>query len=214
MNLTKLLATTLLVCLPAIACAQSGWYAGLDVGAARTDANIDEHFLLGDTTDRASGSTTGIRLRAGYQFGRFFALEAAYVDFGQFENHFDPNDCPAGAPGPCPVDVRTSINGFVGTLVGILPIGDHWYLDARLGFGTVKIKAKAVGSTDLEASSSNTTGAHYGIGGGYRFNDHWEVLLDYSEYDQLDFGLTLGGEFGVYDLGETSVTSLGVSYRW
>jgi opacity protein-like surface antigen len=214
MNLTKLLAMAVLVCLPFAQPAHADWYAGLDVGAARSDSNIDEHFLIGDSTDRASSSTTGFRLRGGYQFGRFFALELAYVDFGQSTNHFDPNDCPAGAPGPCPVDVRTSINGIVGTLVGIVPIGEHWYFDARLGYGTLKIKADASGTTDLDGRNDDAPGAHYGIGAGYRFNENWEVLLDYSEYDQLDFGLTLAGDFGVYDLGETSVTSFGVSYHW
>jgi hypothetical protein len=55
---------------------------------------------------------------------------------------------------------------------------------------------------------------NYGIGAGYRFNEHWEVMLDYSGFEQMDFGLTLGGAFGVYDLGETTLTSLGVNYRW
>ena len=98
MKAIKLLVT-MLVALPAMAQAQSGWYAGFDVGSARSDTEIDEHVLFGDTTARGSGSTTGMRLHAGYQFGRFFALDLAYVDFGQFENHFDPDDCPNGAPG-------------------------------------------------------------------------------------------------------------------
>lgn len=211
MKPTKLLAAMLILCLPVMVQAQ-GWYAGVDVGAARSDATIDEYLFLGATTDRASGSTTGFRLRGGYQFGRFFALELAYVDFGQFDNHFDPNNCPNGAPGPCPFDVRTSINGIVGTVAGILPIGDHWYLDARVGYGKMEVETQQLGG-GLDGNNENPV-FHYGIGGGYRFNDHWEVLLDFSEYNQEDFGLTIGGAFGVYDLGETSVTSLGVKYRW
>ena len=211
MKPTKLLAALALI-LPAMAHGQ-GWYAGLDVGAARSDSRIDEYPFFGDATDSASGSTTAFRLRGGYQFGRFFALELAYVDFGQFKNHFEPDDCPSGAPGPCPVDVRTSIDGIVGTLVGILPIGDHWHLDARLGYGKIKGDTQDLGATGLDGSSNND-GFHYGIGAGYRFNDHWEVMLDFSEYNQQDFGLTLSGAFGAYNLGETSVTSFGVSYRW
>jgi OOP family OmpA-OmpF porin len=190
-----------------------GWYAGLDAGSARTDSVIDEHFLLDDTTARASGTTTGFRLRGGYQFGRFFALEVAYVDFGEFKNHFEPDDCPAGAPGPCPLDVRTSINGLMATLRGILPIGDHWFIDTRLGWGKLDVDADQVGGSDLENSIENPA-FHYGIGGGYRFDEHWAVALDFSEYNQEDLGLTLAGSFGIYDLGETSVTSIGVAYRW
>ncbi|HEY6126451.1 MAG TPA: porin family protein [Steroidobacteraceae bacterium] len=212
MKITKLLAAGVLVSLPAMAQAQ-GWYAGIDVGAARSDAEIDEYAFFGTATDRNSGDTTGIRLRGGFQFGRFFALELSYVDFGEFESHFDPDDCPNGAPGPCPVDVRTSINGTVLTAVGIVPFGEHWFLNARAGYGKMKIETQAFGATDIDGSSSND-GFHFGIGGGYRFNEHWNVLLDYSSYDQMDFGLTLSGAFGAYNQGETTMTSLGVNYSW
>jgi len=208
---THLLATLALV-LPVMAQAGS-WYAGLDVGNATSDAKIDEHIFLGDTTARASDSAAGWRVRGGYQLGRFFALEVAYVDFGELEYHLDPDDCPNGAPGPCPFNVRTSISGFVGTLRGILPIGDHWFLDARLGYGQLRSDANQIGGAAIESSRDN--GAfHYGIGGGYRFNEHWEILLDYSEYNQEDLGNTLSGASGSYNLGETSVTSLGFGYRW
>lgn len=214
--MTKLLAMALLVGLPAMTHAQSGWYAGVDVGSARSDVEIDEYFLIGATTDRGSGSTTGFRLHGGYRMGRFFALDLAYVDFGQFENHFDPDDCPNGAPGPCPFDARTSINGFVGSAVGILPIGDHWFLNARMGFARIKVDTREIGGASGAGGNSNVAndGFHYSIGGGYRFNDHWEVVLDYSGYDQFDLGVTFGGAFGVYNLGETTMTSLGVNYRW
>jgi opacity protein-like surface antigen len=212
MHTLKLLAAMVLA-IPAIAQAQSGWYAGFDVGAAHSDTKINEYVFFGDTTDRGSGSTTSFRLHAGYQFGRFFALDLAYVDFGQFENHFDPDDCPYGAPGPCPFDVRTSLKGVIGSLVGILPIGDHWLLDARLGYGKVNVKTNEIAGAGLDGDSTND-GFHYAIGGGYRFDEHWEFRLDYSAYDQEDFGLTLGGDFGAYNLGETTMTAVGVNYRW
>jgi len=211
MRIAKLLATLALV-LPAMAHA-GDWYAGLDVGSARSDATIDEYAFFGATTARASDTTTSFRVRGGYQFGRFFAFEVAYVDFGEVDYHFDPDDCPNGAPGPCPFNVRTSINGFIGTLRGIVPIGDSWFLDARLGYGQVKLDANEIGGTAISASNDYDS-FHYGIGGGYRFNEHWEIQLDYSEYNQEDEGDTLSGVSGSYNLGETSVTSLGISYRW
>jgi opacity protein-like surface antigen len=212
MKAIKLLAT-MLVALPAMAQAQSGWYAGLDVGAARSDTEIDEYVLFGDTTARNSGSSTGMRLHGGYQFGRFFGLDVAYVDFGQFENHFDPDDCPFGAPGPCPFDVRTSISGFIFSLVGILPMGEHWFGDARLGVGELKVKTNEIGGENLDGNSSSAT-FQFGLGAGYRYNEHWSFRLDYSTYDQEDLGLTLSGAFGTYNVGQTTMTALGVNYRW
>jgi hypothetical protein len=211
MRIAKLFATLALV-LPVTAPA-GNWYAGLDAGSATSDAKIDEYVFFGATTARASDTTTSWRVRGGFQFGRFFALEVAYVDFGEVDYHFDPDDCPNGAPGPCPFNVRTSINGLVGTLRGIVPIGDHWFLDARLGYGKMNVDVNEIGGAGLETSSDNDA-FHYGIGGGYRFNEHWELLLDYSEYNQEDLGGTLSGDSGSYNLGETSVTSLGISYRW
>lgn len=210
MKTTKLLATLALM-LPLMAHA-GGWYAGLDVGSAESEAKINEYILIGDTTARASDTTTGWRVRGGYQFSRFFALELAYVDFGEVEYHFNPDDCPFGSAGPCPFNVRTSLNGFVGTLRGILPIGEHWLLDARLGYGVMNFDAHEIGGAGTSESSDNNA-IHYGIGGGYRVNEHWEIMLDFSEYDQEDLGF-LGGNSGSYNLGETSVTSLGVGYRW
>ena len=210
MRTTKLVAM-LALALPVMAHA-SGWYAGLDVGSAKSDAKIDEYALFGDVTARASDTTTSFRLRGGYQFGRYFALEVAYVDFGEVEYHFDPDDCPFGAPGPCPFNVRSSINGVVGTLRAIMPIGDRWFVDARLGYGTMKVDTDEIAGTATSESRSNGT-VHYGIAGGYRFNDHWEVVLDFSEYAQDDLS-GLGSDSGSYNLGESSVTSLGVAYRW
>ena len=211
MKTTKLLGALALI-LPAMAHGQ-GFYVGLDVGEARSDAKISEHVLTA-TTARSSVSSTAFRLRGGYQFRRFFALEAAYVDFGEIESHFDPDDCPNGAPGPCPFDARTSGSGIFVSVVGVLPIGDHWYLNARAGWGKIDFELDELGGGGLEADEENTA-FNYGISGGYRFNDHWSVMLDYSEYNQQDFlDSSLEGAFGVYDLGETSVTSLGVSYRW
>ena len=68
-------------------------------GQRQSEAKIDEYVLFGATTARASDTTTGWRLRGGYQFSRFFALEVAYVDFGDVDYHFDPDDCPSVRPG-------------------------------------------------------------------------------------------------------------------
>jgi OOP family OmpA-OmpF porin len=211
MKRPKLLAAVALI-LPAMAHGQ-GWYVGLDVGEARSDSSIAESPIFAATTARSSVSTTGFRLRGGYQFGRFVAVEVAYVDFGDVESHFEPSDCANGAPGPCPLDVRSSQSGLIGTVVGVLPIGEHWYFNARVGWGKFEVDAHEVGGAGLEADSENPA-FHYGIGGGYRFNENWGVLLDYSEYNQEDWSETLQGDFGAYDIGETSVTSLGVSYRF
>ena len=210
MKLTELLAGVALM-LPAMVNAQ-GWYAGVDVGSARSDAKINEN-VLGQTTARSTETTTAFRLRGGYQIWKWFAVELAYVDFGEVESHFDPDECPPGSPGSCAFDVRTSMSGLLGTLRAIVPIGQHWYVDGRLGWGKMDVHVSEIGGEGLDGDDENTL-FQYGIGGGYRINEHWEIALEFSEYNQEDFGETLTGEFGLYNLGESSVTSLGVAYRW
>ena|SRR6188768_3001845 len=211
------LLATLVLLMPLASRAQGtlqapGWYAGLDVGSVRSDAKINEN-VLGPTTARSTDSTTGFRVRGGYQFWKWFALELAYVDFGEFKSHFEPDDCPSGSPSPCPLDVRTSMHGLIGTVRFIVPIRQHWFLDARLGWGKMDLSVNQAGGAGLDEDNENPL-FQYGIGGGYRFNDHWEIAFDYSEYNQEDFLQSLDGDFGVYNLGESSVSSVGVAYHW
>jgi len=205
------LVAMLALLLPVTSQAQ-GWYAGLDVGSVRSDAKINENFL-GQTTARSTDITTGFRVRGGYQLWKWFAVELAYVDLGQLESHFDPDECPPIGSNPCPLDIRTSRSGLLGTLRFMVPIRSHWFVDARLGWGKMDTDVSEVGGEGLDGDIEDVV-FQYGIGGGYRFDDHWEIAVDYSEYNQEDFGETLSGDFGLYNLGESSVSSIGIAYRW
>ena len=77
MKVTKLVATLALL-LPVMAHA-GGWYAGLDAGSASSDATVNEYGFLGDTTAQGNDTTTGWRLRGGYQFGRFLCKTPAFM---------------------------------------------------------------------------------------------------------------------------------------
>ena len=56
----------------------------------------------------------------------------------------------------------------------------------------------------------------FSLGAGLKLDEHWQFLLDYSSYEQLDFGLgaNLSGEFGSYDVGDTTLISIGINYHW
>lgn len=215
MNRFKLLAATLVACLPLVAHAKSGWYVGLDAGKAQADAEVVEYFLGGDVTDQDDGSSTGIHLRGGYQFGRFFALEGGFADFGEYEYSFDPDDCPFGAPGPCPFSVSTSFRGFTLSMLGILPLGDRWSIHGRLGFFEMQAVSRQLDGGDLRDSSSEG-GMQFALGAGLKLDEHWEFQFDYSRFEQLDFGFGFNviGDFGTYDVGDTTLTSIGIRYQW
>jgi hypothetical protein len=215
MNRSKMLAATLFACLPLLAHAESGWYLGLDAGSSKADAEIQEYVLFGGTTAEDSGRSSGYTLRGGYRFWRFFALEVGYADFGDFEYSFDPDDCPRGDPGPCPFSVSTSFSGFTASMVGTVPLGDRWSVHARVGMFEMKATSRQLAGGDIQ-DSNKEAGLQFGVGAGLKLDEHWQFLLDYSTYEQLDlgFGYNASGEFGTYDLGDTTFTSIGINYRW
>jgi hypothetical protein len=54
----------------------------------------------------------------------------------------------------------------------------------------------------------------YGAGLSYQLNPRVRLRLDWEHNDQISLGLGLGGGAGVYDLGSSSLTSLGFDYRF
>jgi OmpA-OmpF porin, OOP family len=193
--------------------AAGGWYAGFDAGLSEADAEISEVFIGAPATDDADASSTGFRVRFGYQFARYIAAEIGYADFGDFDYEFDPDTCPVGGPDPCPFNATTSISGLQVNAVGTLPLGDRWTINARAGWSRLRVKHSELATVGID-NSTTKDGFHVGIGVGYAVSEHWDVLLDYTKYEQLDLGLSLGGAFGYYDFGDTRLTSLGVNYRW
>ena len=210
---SRLIAAALLACAPLTAHAAPGWYIGFDAGKTHADAEIKDVFLLGDITAEDTGSSTGFQLRGGYQFGRFFAVELGLADLGEFEHTFSPDDCP-GTIQSCDISASTSFRGFMVSMVGILPLGDRWSLNARAGMSEMQIKSRQFNGGD--ADSTREAGAHFSFGAGLKIDEHWQLLLSHSTIEALDFGLGVNGSgpFGVYDVGDTTLTSIGVNYHW
>ena len=65
-----LVAATALAATPAMAADDAGFYVGAGIGYSSLDVG------------NFSGSDTGFRLLAGYQFMKYFAVEAEYIDGG------------------------------------------------------------------------------------------------------------------------------------
>lgn len=179
--------------------ARGSWYAGLDVGLSEADVEISLFTTGVPEIDDSDASSTGVRVRAGYQFSRYVAVEIGYADFGDFDYEFEPA-----------LRATTSLTGFIGNVVGTLPLGRRWTVNGRVGLFRMRVKNSELGGAD---ESRTKDGLQVGIGAGFRVNDHWELLLDYTKYEQLYFGPALG-TFGDYDFGDTRLTSLGVNYRW
>ena len=212
MKQTKLLAALALI-LPAMAHGQ-GFYAGLDVGDARSDANIGESPSFAPPPPARAAAPPAFGCAGVTSSAGFSRSKLAYVDFGDVESHFDPDDCPNGAPGPCPLDVRTSS----------LDSSARWWAFCRSANTGISMRAWAGASSKSNAKeiggswprSQRTKTRHStmeSVAGtaSMKIGESCSTTASTTRRTSSD---TLDGDFGVYDLGETSVTSLGVSYRW
>lgn len=194
------------------------FYVGLDVGRSTSDGEISNQFF-GQTVRQPAGDSTGARLRFGYQFTRYVAMEGGYVDFGEFSVHDIPYTCSTGGGGAtsCTYDVRSKTRGVFMDVVGSWPFAGRWTLNGRLG----AIRAESRTSErdpNLPASSrrysDTNAGLMYGVGLAYSFNPRADAELSWSEFDQLGLGLDIGGGAAVFDLGSSKLLSLGVRYRF
>lgn len=193
-----------------------GFYAGLDVGRSRLEAQHSVLFF-GPDADRRSASDTGLRLRAGYQFSRYFALEAGYADFGELDLSGVPYSCPVGAPAPCTYNLKSKTRGPLMKAVVTWPFADRWNLDARFGGLYAEVSTSEV-DPDIAGSrrhySDSSLGFSYGVGLRYEISPQWNLSVDWQQFDQVDLGLGFRGGASFYDLGSSALTSLGVTYRF
>jgi hypothetical protein len=124
-----------------------------------------------------------IALRAGYDFSRYFALEAMGV-FGIGEETADI----LGYPVQLGVD-----NGYGAFVKGQLPVAPHFELFATGGWFHATLKATLFGTTTKASDSSVAYGAGFRI----PFNEQWYVEGDYMSYYSKDGDSVRGPSVGV-----------------
>ncbi len=168
MSKNKMLSRALIAVLAGAAAfgaqaADKGFYAGAGVGQSFVDeGNYDDE-------------DTAYSLFGGYQFNRYFGLEAGYADFGKLEPRGNGPDLEASS--------------VYLTAVGTLPITDHFSAYAKAGIQRWDLD-KAVPSVVGNADDSGTDPT-YGVGVQYRFTDHVALRGEYSRFEVEDTDLDL-----------------------
>jgi OmpA-OmpF porin, OOP family len=190
----RLIATAALATLVATpALAQSypgvpdeGFYLGTAIGQAKLkNDTLDWLDDLGANTD---DKDTAFKLFAGYQFNPNFAVEASYVDFGDFEASAFATDGINVASG----NVKASVDGFGFALIGRLPIDAGFSVYGKLGLiawdGKVSGVARENGTVVFEGSdSADDIDPFYGVGVEYVINQVM-VRAEFERYDLSDSG--------------------------
>jgi opacity protein-like surface antigen len=199
-RMIALLGLAALVSTPAVA-AERGFYFGLDLGQYAYDLDqggIDQlvvgaledlglDVLDGTSETSEDGFTYGIIL--GYQVLPYLAVEAAYVDLGDFEY----KGSALVSDGVTTADLSAQLNGESSgatlSALGILPFASGWEVYGRAGvyFGSndADVRFTADGLTESASDSSNSTEFLWGVGGGYTRGD-WTVRLDFQQF--MDVG--------------------------
>jgi len=187
--------------------ADRGFYVGLDVGQSRMDR--DAALYNASQADTTSSTFT---LLAGYRFSRHFELEGGYSDLGDFSATIPPL-CVGGA---CSSEhVAVSINGIMVNAVGMLPLAEHFGL--RASAGAILRRFKIVQSSQFDSFSQTDDGTvfKFGVGLAVPFNDHLEVDLNYTWYHEIGYGVDLmSGNSGTFNVPESRVAAIGMSYRF
>ncbi|HVN41237.1 MAG TPA: porin family protein [Steroidobacteraceae bacterium] len=130
--------------------ADNGFYVGAGIGASDVSAK-DANW---------SATDFGWKLFAGYDFNKYLALEAAYLNGGS------PSD--QGLK----VDVYTTDVA----LIGKWPVADAFDLHAKIGYGWWDLKPHGF-------DSQSGSDLLWGFGAGYRFGDHLIFSADWERQD-------------------------------
>ncbi len=138
--------------------ADKGFYAGAGVG----QSFVDEQAY--DDED------TAFSVFGGYQFNRYFGLEAGYADFGKIE--------PQGAGRALEADTAYL------TAVGTLPITEKFSAYAKAGFHAWNLDDAIPGLTGTNDDSG--TDPTYGVGVQYRLTDQVALRGEYSRFEIED----------------------------
>lgn len=144
-----------------------------------------------DVVDADSGldkTGFGYEIAVGYQFSPYLAVEGAYIDLGDATYDSDGTVTDGADDYPFDAQIAVGNKGPALSLVGTLPVGNDFWLDARVGalFGktALRIKLGLDGVNESQSESDSKTSMLYGIGAGWSFSPRTAVRLGYTLFDK------------------------------
>jgi len=187
----RIFAVLLLASSQAAWAQERGLYAGAAIGQAGYRGTC--HGAPSGTT--CDNSDTAMRIFAGYEFTRRFAMELGYHDLGTAE---------ARGGGPAAVTERADITAIDFTFVGMLPVGNRFSVLARLGFYFGEVEASSpppAGAPARGWETRRTNDITYAFGGRYVLTEHAEFRLEYQHFGHLGTGAAPALDIHLFSLG-------------
>lgn len=174
-----------------------GFYMGGGIGKSKANnagscADLNTVFLPGFSCS-SNDTSTGWKLFAGYQFNRYIAAEAGYVDLGDFKISASGNFAGPLPPGPGTASGSDKASGFSFDVVGTLPIDERFGLIGRIGLFAWSLDATTnVAQTNVinPASASQSdkptgTSVDFGVGVKYDFNKDIGVRAEFQRFQSI-----------------------------
>ena len=202
------LLTLALMAAPFAMAQDAGWYLGGNIGqstATIDDARITSGLLgsglvAGPISD--DDDDLGFKVFGGYQYNKYFSVEAGYFDLGQFG--FTTSTTPAGTLSG---DIR--IRGLNLDLVGTLPITEKFSAFGRIGGTYARSEDRFVGTGAVHVLNPNPSedaaNLKVGLGVQYAFNEALSVRAEIERYRIDD---------AVGNKGDVDLASIGLVYRF
>jgi OOP family OmpA-OmpF porin len=135
--------------------------------------------VIGSGITSHDNKDSAFRIFGGYQFNRFWALEAAYFDLGS--SKFSSSIYPTGT-----FNGEIKVRGGSLDLVGTMPLGDRFAVIARLGghYSRTQDSFNGTGNANFVGSSPSTRKTDGKVGGGlqYAFSPGFMMRLEGERY--------------------------------
>ena len=175
---------------PAFA-ADSGWYAGVDVGSASVGSAF-----AGPVYTSTRNTVGGVQL--GYQYDKNLGAELFFTGAGKF----------TAAGGGNTLNAKSDVWGV--SAVGTLPLSDTFSVYGRLGIASSNTSvSNSVAGT--AATGKSRTAATYGLGLQYNVSPTVGVRFGVDSYSSA---IANGSATGSTDNFNSTVTSLGVVFKF
>jgi OOP family OmpA-OmpF porin len=181
--------------------AKTGWYAGLDIGAARTglsgsdiDGALANQGVAGSSSIDKSGTAFGIN--GGYRLNRNFGVEAAWQRLGSFDY--------SSAAGADTINGKFEADALSLAGVGFYPLSSGWSVYGKAGLAMTDAKLSAnsgTGATPVSGTSHTGTGLLVGAGVTYDFNPGYFAKAGWDHYAHVGDASTGSGGIDTYMLG-------------
>jgi hypothetical protein len=167
-----------------------GFYLGASGGQSSSDTDVDFDIISDDAgfTVRSSDlndKDDGYSVFGGYRFFRYLAVEAEYLHLGEVRYTAQGTVRGLGST-PYLLTLGLKTRGVTGSVLGTVPLSDHFELFGRAGFlfANTDITGTLTGSgvNVYDTQSGDELYSQAGIGAALNFQKHWTARFEFRAY--------------------------------